>query len=83
MANNKVGENALESTVRRLGVFNTRFADADVEGMEDFVLSINKNGSGSVRYPEGADMFIFRDLDQLGRFLSASHARQVQMMVTC
>lgn len=83
MANNKVGENALESTVRKLEVFNTRFADADVEGMEDFQLVIRKDGSGAVRSIGGTE-YEFDSIYELSSFLSAPAARQLQLMVfTC
>lgn len=82
MANNKVGENALERTVRQLALMNMRLADMDVDGMERFTFTVDGQGKGTVQGTTNGEMlYRFGSLDQLESFLSAPLAKQVLMMV--
>lgn len=73
-----VGENAVSRLVRLIDRFNDRFADPEVEGMENIYLRLGRSGRGTISSGEGAHLLRFASTEELLEFLDSSTAAQVR-----
>lgn len=73
-----VGENAVSRLVRLIDRFNDRFADPEVEGMENIYLRLGRSGRGTISSGEDAHLLRFESTEDLLEFLGSSTAAQVR-----
>jgi len=76
----KVGETALQKTVRRLDEFNRNAGNPDVEGMQQIYIILRRDGSGKINGNDGRVLYGFRSIAQMTEFFDAPLSRQIQLM---
>ena len=76
---NNLRENALERTVRHLGLLNMRFADAEVEGMQALTFTFDWHGNAQISNTNGDEIF-GGTLEQVVAFLASPAAKQVALI---
>jgi hypothetical protein len=76
--NVRVGENAVEKTVRLLARANERFANPDHDELRYIDLRLTQSGAGDLHYASGELLFHFESLPELATFLEAPLTLQVR-----